>query len=318
MMSWGAIFITALGCGIGAIAGIVLGWLLSPVTGKAGDRPRRSVGVILLIAGAVGGFFLLPQRLAPLVQPYLDQLGSGRPAEITTTGPEEVREEIPQSQVDMAIDQALAGLNDPFLGAVLEREPGRNEQVRTRLASAYRRGGDEALLAALMTADQEVLQTSFPYYMARARADDLLAAVRQIRVVIDRLAANDPMTCHTWLYGAMSGEPFDFDRYMAAVGADAHLELQTRLAAVVRNADEILPDYDEYQAMVVLEEVRQMLNTRLGDEKVGLVTAAQQPENEEDARLACEASAAYYDFILAEDQAVDIFRHRYSGGNEYQ
>lgn len=318
-MSWDAIFITALGCGIGAIAGILLGWLLSPITGRTGDGARRTIGGVLVIAGAVAGYALLPGRLTPLVQPLLDGLGGEQvaAAPAVDTAPD-VREEIPQSQIDAAIESAMTGLNDPFLEAVLEREPNRAEQLRTRLASAYRRGGEDALLTALMAADQDILQVSLPFYMARAQSDDLLAAVRQIRIVIETLAENDPMTCHSWLYGAMSGEPFDFSAYLAAVGQDRHLELQTRLAAVVRGADDILPEYDEFLAMAVLDEVRQMLNNRLGDEKVGLITAAQLPENEQDARLACEASAAYYDFILAEDEAVAVFRHRYSGGNEYQ
>lgn len=316
-MNWDSIFIIALGSSAGAIAGIVIGWLVSPLFGRKGSASRKAAAGILVIAGAICGYAFLPVQLEPLVQPKLDQFaGRSVPAQIEKEPI--VTPEIPADVVEDAINRAMGGLNDPFLEAVLQREPGRAEQVRTRLASAYRRGGEDALLAALLETDQEILQVSFPYYMARATAADLLAAVEQIRVVITTLGRNDPMTCHAWLYGSLSGEPFDFDAYKAAVGADQHLELQTRLAAVVLGADNILPDYDEAYAMTVLDDVRMTLNGKLGDEKVGLIMAAQLPENTEDARLACEASGDYYDLILADPKAVDVFRHRYSGGNEFQ
>jgi len=314
-MSWDEILIIALACSAGMIAGVVLGWLVSPLAGALGDKAKKSVGGLLVIAGAVAGYAFLPSVISPFVQPRLDQYAGN------TVQPEEakaiVKPEIPEEVVAGAIDDAMAGLNDPFFDAVLEREPGRSDQIRTRLASAYRRGGDDALLSALMEADQEILQVAFPYYMARAKDDDLLSAVEQIRVVIAALGQNDPMTCHAWLYGSMLGEPFDYNRYIAAIGPTTHLEMQTRLGAVVRGASDILPEYDETHAMIVLDEVRMALNNQLGDEKVGLIMATQQPGNENDARLACEASGDYYDLILQDAKAVDVFRHRYSGGSEY-
>lgn len=314
-MSWDEILIIALACSAGMIAGVVLGWLVSPLAGALGDKGKKSVGGLLVIAGAVAGYAFLPSFISPFVQPRLDRYASEAPA--GTAGTAIVTPEIPEEVVTAAIDNALTGLNDPFFDAVLEREPNRSSQIRTRLASAYRRGGEDALLAALMEADQEILQVAFPYYMARAQADDLIAAVEQIRVVIGTLSVNDPMTCHTWLYGGMMGEPFDFNRYIAAIGPSTHMEMQSRLGAVVRGASDILPDYDETHAMIVLDEVRVVLNDRLGDEKVGLIMATQQPGNENDARLACEASGDYYDLILQDSKAVDVLRHRYSGGHEF-
>ncbi|GGC99093.1 hypothetical protein [Aquisalinus flavus] len=314
-MSWDEILIIALACSAGMIAGVVLGWLVSPLAGALGAKAKKSVGGIMVIAGAVAGYAFLPPVISPFVEPRLEQFAGE--ASAATAAPASVQPEIAEEVVAAAIDEALAGLNDPFFDAVLEREPNRSSQIRTRLASAYRRGGEEALMAALMAADREILQVSFPYYMARAQEGDLIAAVQQIRVVIAMLSENDPMTCHTWLYGGMLGARFDFDRYIAAIGPSTHLEMQTRLGAVVRGASEILPDYDETHAVIVLDEVRVVLNDQLGDEKVGLIMATQQPGNDNDARLACEASGDYYDLILQDTKAVDVLRHRYSGGNEF-
>ena len=315
-MSWDTILIIALACSAGMIAGVVLGWLVSPLAGALGAKGKNSIGGLLVIAGAVAGYAFLPSVISPFVQPRLDRF-AGEAAAAPEGGSSVVQPEIPEEVVTAAIDEALAGLNDPFFDAVLEREPNRSSQIRTRLASAYRRGGDDALLMALMDADREILQVAFPYYMARAQDDDLLAAVRQIRVVIGTLSQNDPMTCHAWLYGSMMGQTFDYNRYIAAIGPATHLEMQTRLGAVVRGASDILPEYDETHAMIVLDEVRMVLNDRLGDEKVGLIMATQQPGNENDARLACEASGDYYDLILQDPKAVDVLRHRYSGGHEF-
>ncbi|NHK26951.1 hypothetical protein FF098_003385 [Parvularcula flava] len=311
-MSWDEILIIALACSAGMIAGLVLGWLVSPL---AGAKAKKSVGGIMVIAGAIAGYAFLPSVISPFVQPRLDQYAGEAAGE--TAAAAIVTPEIPEEVVSDAVEDAMTGLNDPFFDAVLEREPNRSAQIRTRLAAAYRRGGEDALLASLMEADQEILQSAFPYYMARAQASDLISAVEQIRVVIATLSDNDPMTCHTWLYGGMLGEPFDFNRYLAAIGPATHMEMQTRLGAVVRGASDILPDYDETHAMIVLDEVRVVLNNQLGDEKVGLIMATQQPGNENDARLACDASGDYYDLILQDTKAVDVLRHRYSGGHEF-
>ena len=315
-MDWDSIFVTALACSAGAIAGILLGWLLAPVFGLIGEGARRLGGIVVIFTCIVAGYLFLPTVLAPYVEPRLDAYREGAAETPIAALDEPATPVISDEDVDRAIESAMAGLDDPFLTAVLEREQGRAEQLRSRLGAAYRRGGEEALVAALVDADQDIMQVSFPYYMARAQADDLLNAVRQIRTVIANLADRDPMTCHSWLYGSMTGDAFDFEAYMAAIGRDQHQELQSRMAAVVRGASDILPEYDEIHAASVLDEVRQRMNARLGDEKVGLIIAAQKPESTADARLACEASGAYYDYILADAKAVDVFRHRYSG-NEY-
>ena len=169
-------------------------------------------------------------------------------------------------------------------------------------------------MSELIQADQEIIKTAFPYYLARAQEDDLIAAAEGISGIIKILGAEDAETCHLWLYGGLVGRSFDYDRYIAAVGEEEHFALQQKLANAVLGADDFLPEYDEEAAFRSLTEISQTLTEELGPEKIGLVTAGQEPGTPEDTRIACDASARFYDLILAQENAADVLRYRFVSG----
>jgi hypothetical protein len=316
-MDWGSVIITSLGVLAGAIAGWVGGAVLGPVFGMLGDRFRGFMKLLVIVLGGVAGAMHLTPYIAPhaeplvakYIEPHLPETAEEEPdTRIITTLDEE---SIPDEAVTSAIEKAMADLQDPFFEAVLAREPGRAQSLNSRLASAFKRGGNDALISELLQADQEIIRSAFPHYMARAKEEDLLVAVEAFSDVIRTLGAADPETCHLWLYGSMIGQAFDYDKYIAAIGEEKHLFLQQRLADVVTGAEDILPEYDDDYADQALHAIRAQLTVELGPEKVGLILAGQQPETTDDAKLACDASAKYYDLILQDEKAIDILRHRY-------
>ncbi|MCI5043311.1 MAG: hypothetical protein MRY72_01330 [Aquisalinus sp.] len=309
-MDWGNVIIYVL-CGtIGLIVGWCAGMLLKAILFFAGEGLRRIVSMLTLIAGVAAAVWFLPEHVRPHADSVIaDYIQADQP----TVSLERTVEKKPvdTEAVARAIELALQDLQDPFFEAVLAREHNRAETVKDRMVSAYRRGGQEALVSELQQAAQDTIKTSFPYYMARGEEDDLLTAVRSIKKVIEVMAANDPETCHLWLYGSLTGKSFDFDKYIIAIGEDRHKTLQAHLASVVRDASDILPEYDEMLAEQRLGEISDQLIGRMGVEKVGLITSGQEPLGVDDAKLACEATADFFQYILEDDLAVDLLRHRY-------
>ena len=316
-MDWGNAIITGLGAGAGLIGGFILSAILGPVFGMLGERFRGFTKLFVPVLAAIAGALHLTPYISPYasplvaeyISPYLGQSSATEKSKpITTTLDVEI---VPDEAVVVAIEKAMADLQDPFFEAVLKREPNRAKELNIRLMSAYKRGGNEQLLEELLQADQEILRVSFPTYMARAQAAHLIDAVESFSDVIKTLGVKDPETCHLWLYGSMIGQPFDYDRYISAIGEEKHLALQNRLAIVVTGAEDFLPEYDADYADQALQGIKASLTVALGPEKVGLILAGQPPETLADSQLACEASARFYDTILADEKAVDILRHRY-------
>ncbi len=309
-MDWGSILLSGI-CGvIGAVTGLLVAKLLGPLFSLAGESFKGVVSALLVMIGLATGIAMLPPYVGPYAEPLIAKI---IPEKNTDDDQIQIVEKdvISESVVAAAIDDALVDLQDPFFEAVLQKEPSRAESVKGRLVSAYKRGGQAELVEELLQADQEIIRTAFPYYMARGREEDLLAAVNQISTTIRLLSEQDPGTCHLWLYGSIIGQNFDFDKYIQAVGEEGHLALQARLAAVVQGALDFPPDYDEAYAEQVLADIGDRLMDQLGVEKIGLLTSGQRPEDDADAKLACDASAEFYDLILSDEKAVDVLRHRY-------
>ncbi|MCI5046742.1 MAG: hypothetical protein MRY59_04500 [Aquisalinus sp.] len=309
-MDWGNIFIYVLCAGIGLVAGWIVGLVLKAALFFAGEGVRRVISVVILLAGIGAAIWFLPDYIRPHAEPIIADLLKEKQAPVSIERNVE-KKPVDTEAVAKAIELALQDLQDPFFLAVLAREPNRAETVKDRMVSAYGRGGQPALVSELQQAAQDTINSSFPYYMARGQETDLLNAVRNIKLVIEVMSTNDPETCHLWLYGSVTGKNFDFDKYIIAIGEDRHKDLQQNLAAVVRDASDILPEYDEMLAEQRLGEISDQLIDRMGVEKVGLITSGQEPEGPEDARLACDATGEFFRYILEDDLAIDILRHRY-------
>ncbi|WP_306253798.1 hypothetical protein [Parvularcula sp. IMCC14364] len=314
-MDWGNIIILVIAGIAGLIAGWVIGIIFKAALFFAGKGVQRLVSIVALVIGVGAAVWYLPEYIEPHASPIIAEMLP--PPSATGSAPVFAEKKpVDNAAVAAAIEVALQDLQDPFFEAVLEREPSRAEAVKGRMIGAYNRGGQGALLSELQKAAQDAIKTSFPYYMARGQEQDLLTAVGFIKQVIEVMSVNDPQTCHLWLYGSVAGQSFDFDKYIMAIGQDRHIQLQSHLAAVVRDASEILPQYDEQLAEQRLAEISDRLLEQMGVEKVGLITSGQMPEGEADAQLACDATAGFFQQILEDDLAVDLLRHRYltSGG----
>ncbi|MGV6800660.1 MAG: hypothetical protein ACWA5L_01915 [bacterium] len=307
-MDWVSITLSAISAASGALIGFFVGQLLGAII-----RPAKSMIVTLLtMGGIVAGVAVLPPFISPYVTPYLSQyIAPTTPATLDESAKDPNQPTYSNAQLEEIIDQALDDLGDPFLVAVLTKEPSRAAALKARLSTAYRQGGKDRLVEVLNVADQQILASSFPYYMARATDQHLTDVVEQMVAILKQLERQDPETCHLWLFGASIGKNFDFNRFITAIGQEQHQQFQLLLADVVREAGDVVPDYDSIAAEDGLFAVGQELYQLMGDEKIGLVTSGQVPADETDNLIACKAAIDYFNLILARDDAADLLRHRF-------
>ncbi len=295
----------------GVLLGLVIAFLFRVIFSFLSTAMSGLISwVIIILMAGLGGYFL-PPHATPFIGPIIAELTT------ETTGPAEptvvqARNEGPSPIViEAAVDAAIAELNDPFFNAVLEKEPSRAEAVRSRLSAAYVRGGDEALSGELQRVDRDLLSNSIPYYLARAQDQDLIDAVHGAISIITVLSENDPEVCHTWLYGSMTGQKLDRTRYVAALGEENHKEVQSQLAALVKAAFSYPPEYDvEYADQTLLAFSEQMMDF-MGVENIGLITSGQRPATNDEAKLACDASADLFNLMLEDGKSVDLLRHHF-------
>ncbi len=322
-VDWTQIILATISGALGGVAGAVLGGLLSPLLSFGQNSMRRFFGVIIPLLGIAGGV----RYLEPFITPYLEEpISAMLSQEGKLANNEEAAHEAPyapasdtpirppQVEIDAAVDKALKGFDDPVLLALIEREPDRREGIRQRFEGAYIRGRENGLHEEIDRIRIEIGTVSIPFYLARAQDKDLISAGKAMRDTIIILNEADPVTCHLWVYGSMIGQNFEYERYLAAIGETRHRALQETLAEAVRGSYEFVPDYDEALAVQRLAEIGQDIYKLLGDEKIGLIISAQEPEGIEDSRLACDATAEFYSAVLASEDAASVLRRMFMTG----
>lgn len=296
--------------GLCALAGGAAGWLTGAILGAVISSARKPLTLLGAMVGIAAGVAILPPFAGPLLEPVFGHDAGSAPGSVTVVPPK-TKSAYSKAQIEEAVDQALRNLGDPFLQAVLEREPDKAESLRARLYTAYENGGQSKMVEELQAADQRILASAFPHYMVRATDEALIETIQEMRGILVALSDTDSETCYKWLFGQSIGQDFEFDRYIAAIGEDRHQQFQNQLAEVVRSAGRIVPAYDSEVADLALFDIGQQMIVELGDEKVGLITSGQVPEGEDDYRLACRAAIRFYDLILEKPNSADLLRHRF-------
>ena len=311
-----AVISGTIGGGLGGLVGSFFSSFLS----FGSLSMRRFWAVIFPILGiAVGLNYLMPIIGPKIEEPISVLVEKTDPPSTSENEPSgraasSLPQRPPEADIRAHVDEAMRAFNDPIIRAIIAREPDRQEGWRQRFEGAYIRGRDEALKEEADRIRIEIGTVSVPFYLARAQDEDLIGATVAMRDAILAINEVDPVVCHLWVYGAITGQSFDYDRYLVAIGEEQNEQLQTALAKAVRDAYDFLPEYDEALAVQSLAEMGQIIYQRLGDEKIGLIISAQIPESEEDSRLACDATAELYSLVLASDARATILRHMFTYG----
>lgn len=281
----GAVY-SAIGGGSGAAIGALMAMFFR------NTRFARYAATILTVVGAVAG--------ANLAEPLLKQ---------------HIGEYLPQSTntFDEQFDVVIAELEAyPLMAAIMEREPQLKSDMKAQLSDVTKTATNNvaAQVQSFSVAYNLVLGRVVSYF-ARGTDEDLITMITTTVEILDDLAARDPAFCFDYLYApqALARRPPDYVR--TKIGADIFDRQQEELATLVLNAYDVVPDYDRDAAQAGLNAASEVLSADMG-EKLGLVAGQLLPEGEEDAKLACAATANMYRYILTRPDAALTGRHIFS------
>jgi len=289
-MDWASIATAATYGAIGGGVGALLGSLLA--------APFRNTGIakiattVLTVFGAIVGYNVAE----PLLKPYIGQY-------------------LPVSSSASAFDSEFESMmeelgRDPLVAAILEREPSLREELKRELLGVAAKAATPATARQMgFSASYNLIVARFNYYLARATNKDLITFMTTTTEVLDGLAIREPRFCYDYLYnpGAMAG--LAKDAIKSKIGSDLYDRQQNESGRLVLNAYDQIPEYDVAAAQVRVQEAAVVLRSMLGEAKLGLVNSTLALENDDDAKLACEASAAMYHAILAQENPALAGRH---------
>ena len=125
-MDWGSIIISGLAGALGAFAGVVAGFVLTPILSLFGDSLKGLLRSLMVLGGILAGLVFLPTYLSPHAEPYIAEwLQESGETDLIPIEVVEQPVEVPDAVISEAIEKEIADLGDPFFEAVLAREPSR-------------------------------------------------------------------------------------------------------------------------------------------------------------------------------------------------
>ena len=276
----------AIGGGVGALIGGLLAY------------PFRKTGIgkilttILTVAGAVLGYNFAEPILKPYIGAYVDALVG--------------------SSDEKRVEEALQTLReDPMMGALMEREPGFEEEARAVFADALRSRNQKDAKQKAYDWGRNVGMSRLPHYMARGRDEDILAFTNLFVDAVDALQSISPPVCYRWTFGGFGSVSGDSEALDKALGGEGIRKQSEILGRLIRNSSDDIPAYDEAAAQAVIEEAGKALYDRLGPDRMAFISGGKQATDPEDQAAVCGAMGAMFRDILARENAADALRHLY-------
>lgn len=290
---WDNVISGAIYGGIGGGAGALLGSLLAiPFRGGA----ARMIAIALTVIGAVSGQYLAK----PLLEPYIGKyLPASKPASLDS--------------LESQLRAAFAEANDPLMNAIIKREPKLIEQLSAELGEITNGANSPATARAMAfaTASNKVVGRLI-YYMKRATDDDLESFGSVMVESLGILSERDARFCYNYLYnpGALTG--FEVKDYREKFGGDQFNRQQSIAATLVENAFDEPPAYDAEIGAAGVQRAAAVLQEMLGAGGMPMISGGRPPKDDAEAKLACDASAAMYQSIVAEEHAATVLRHLFT------
>jgi len=216
-----------------------------------------------------------------------------------------------------AAQTRTANTDDPVTQSVLSPED------ITLLATLKARDADFASLMSRQIGDNaqpanDVLQFAVTYGAAAAQAyvpyaadQAILDLTEVLAITIERLIARDPRACYGWLYGGYGFETFAFSAFYRAVGETLIDYQLAQYDALVKNAGEGIPSYDENAARVAISRANFAMMQAAGVSNTGFITGERAPNGPDEYEAACQARSTLLRSLLLEENSADAIRHLY-------
>lgn len=280
--------------GIGAGVGAAIGTLIAERFKASGQA--RLIKIALPTALAVLGL----NFAKPLLEPYI---GKYLPAPKSASG----------SDLESQLRAGFAEANDPMMNAIIAREPQLIGQLSIELEEVVlgANSPQNARAMAFAAASNKVVGR-LTHYMKRATDDDLVSFGKIMVESLGILSERDARFCYNYLYnpGALTG--FQVQDFREKFGGDQFNRQQAVAGKLVENADDEPPAYDAEVGGAGVQRAAAVLQEMLGPDGMPMISGGRLPKDDAEAKLACDASAAMYQSMVAEEDAATVLRHLFT------
>lgn len=285
-MDLSEIVIAAIGGGLGALAGALIGGLIPRKEGSTGLGLGGIVTIILVIVGA--------QFAPPFIEPHV--------------GPH-VRAAL-GDDVGSDVD-ALFAENEIFQ-ALSEADPAAHERMRSRVEQAYGQGGIAAARDIAFQEGYELGQQAVIRFGPRA-PDETLLAMQHTTLGVARGLRQEPRLCYAMLYSAVTPQNVPMEDVSAAGNHPAAAGLQTMLSDLIRAAGPEVIAYDADRVAQAMGDVQLHMLENLSQEQLRYFTGY-APQTDVEYLQACDTMIDLLEFQLNHEYAADMVRAGLSAG----
>lgn len=273
----------------------------------AGAGLVAAVGLRALAAWT-GRHFALSTFATPLVAlgllfgpDVIDQLGGN---------------EVRADQITRDFDDEAA--RHPMLARIFRDFPDLKDAMRTRAADAYRSGGKQAFQEAMRIEGAALQDQVLGYYMLRAGDPAIMALLKTMPPVADRLASANPALCRYWFLPDESmGAAAPHLRAMSdAAGAELVDAWQQAVASLISGAGGTPFAPDAGWGKATLTSLSQALIADHGAETVEMLARVRPPSSPDDELKLCRVVSDFYARLAALDpaEAANAVRAAVEGG----
>lgn len=274
----------------------------------AGAGLVAAVGLRAL-AARLGRYYSLSTFATPLVAlgllfgpDLIDQLGGN---------------EVRADQIMRDFDDEAA--RHPMLSRVFRDFPEMKDAMRLRAADAYRAGGKQAFQEAMREAGAALQDQVLGYYMLRAGDPAIMALLKTMPPVADRLASANPELCRYWFLpddGAGAAAAPHLRAMSDAAGFELVAAWQDAVAALIAGAGGTPFAPDTGWGKATLTALSQALIADHGAEVVEMLARVRAPASSDDALKLCRVVSDFYARLSALDpaEAANAVRAAVAGG----
>lgn len=224
--------------------------------------------------------------------------------------------EVRADQIARDFDDEAA--RHPMLARIFRDFPDLKDEMRAHAADAYRSGGKQAFQEAMRTAGASLQDRVLGHYMLRAGDRAIMALLRTMPPVADRLASTNPSLCRYWFVPDESaGASSTHLRSMIeAAGVELVSAWQQAVIDLIAGAGETPFVPDAGWGKATLTSLSQSLIADHGTDAMEMLARVRAPANIDEETRLCRVVSDFYARLSALDpaEAANAVRAAVAGG----
>ena len=195
--------------------------------------------------------------------------------------------------------------SDPFWQRIIRDHPELEQVIRDKIETAYRRGGEDAVVKALFELGQEIGATYIVKYMPLAREDQIPKFIDYYVTSLDALNAGERPLCYYWFFDSSPLSAEEMARIGALVGGGDLFQ------TLIETAHDEMPSFDRERGEELQTRSIAQIQSRYGDSAIDYLAGSLTPGNTEQEAMYCSIFHDLYKFMqdLQPDDQVAQYRY---------